>query len=663
MNDKEKAKEVKGFIAVDEIAKSNYYNSKEYLNSITTLNQAMKGQTSDIPVKFPSDLGAQHPFDFKEVQGAYEKVGLVSAAANRITDSVLGDFQVKVDDDNAQALLTDFINDSNFLVSLRPWILEAVLKGNGFMELDLPESKVRVMNANNMYVRRTKKGKVIEFTQFTKPLSSFTKNKDATIQFKPDQMAHLAINKIPNDPYGIGFIYPNMITVDNYAGAESDLHKLISRKAGAPYHVQIGAEGESVQPGDIQEFSDKLKFQSTRTEWVTDGNVKITSLDFKDVGKNLTDAVDHDVEQFSIGTLIPLVILGKANIPEGLAKVQLEAYQRFIHSIRLLVEEVVEQKILRPYLRQNGMDMSVDFIWELPGEEEKNERLRVIGETLKNPFISPVLKASLEIEYAKMMGFEDAIRVLTPPEKAEEVEQARMDREREETEIKQPAVPGAKPTANQTAQNNIKETKKPDLLVKSTAQKTLTLDEARQMSVAEYVNITEIAGFNYTDYLVKILQNLKTFKFEELRAVTEQDLVIGLLPKSDIEKLRIVLKDGFRKNLTIREIEKDIANSINLKDRIKIQEDGTARVTLGADARPLVIARTETIRLANAGLKDLYLENQVNNYRYLAALDDRTSEICNSLNGQVFATKDGEPGVNMPPMHANCRSTIVGLVD
>ncbi|MDY4060176.1 MAG: minor capsid protein [Anaerovoracaceae bacterium] len=44
-------------------------------------------------------------------------------------------------------------------------------------------------------------------------------------------------------------------------------------------------------------------------------------------------------------------------------------------------------------------------------------------------------------------------------------------------------------------------------------------------------------------------------------------------------------------------------------------------------------------------------------YIYMAHLDERTSKICRSLNGQKFKISEREAGVNFPPMHANCRST------
>ena len=54
-------------------------------------------------------------------------------------------------------------------------------------------------------------------------------------------------------------------------------------------------------------------------------------------------------------------------------------------------------------------------------------------------------------------------------------------------------------------------------------------------------------------------------------------------------------------------------------------------------------------------LKDLGIKK----YRYLAVLDNRTSCICRGLDGKVFDVKDAEVGVNFPPMHPFCRSTII----
>lgn len=74
-------------------------------------------------------------------------------------------------------------------------------------------------------------------------------------------------------------------------------------------------------------------------------------------------------------------------------------------------------------------------------------------------------------------------------------------------------------------------------------------------------------------------------------------------------------------------------------------------------ARRLV--RTETNFIANQSELDAYKRLGIEEYRYIATLDTRTSDICQSLDNQVFKIDDAKAGVNLPPMHPNCRSTTI----
>ena len=181
---------------------------------------------------------------------------------------------------------------------------------------------------------------------------------------------------------------------------------------------------------------------------------------------------------------------------------------------------------------------------------------------------------------------------------------------------------------------------------------------SKDYTIKDWVNIVEIKGFNYTDYLVKILEILKTDKFADLKAITEKDIADGLLPETQIEKLRLILKDGFKNNNTIKEIEKEIKSQVELKDRIT--ENGTV---ISASSRPNMIARTETVRLANEGLKKLYLENKIEKVRWLAALSDRTCPLCEELNGQVFEISKLDIGINQPPLHPDCRCSLISVIE
>ncbi|ATU29618.1 minor capsid protein [Enterococcus faecium] len=78
-----------------------------------------------------------------------------------------------------------------------------------------------------------------------------------------------------------------------------------------------------------------------------------------------------------------------------------------------------------------------------------------------------------------------------------------------------------------------------------------------------------------------------------------------------------------------------------------------------AKARAEAIVRTDGTNIINNATAKRYIEAGLSKYDYLAHIDSRTTETCKSLNGKTFELKDYQPGVNAPPMHVGCRSTIV----
>lgn len=69
------------------------------------------------------------------------------------------------------------------------------------------------------------------------------------------------------------------------------------------------------------------------------------------------------------------------------------------------------------------------------------------------------------------------------------------------------------------------------------------------------------------------------------------------------------------------------------------------------------LLRTEMAYFHNEAEQESYRDLGIEQYIYIATLDNRTSDVCADLDGKIFKTKDGKVGVNLPPMHPNCRST------
>ena len=73
------------------------------------------------------------------------------------------------------------------------------------------------------------------------------------------------------------------------------------------------------------------------------------------------------------------------------------------------------------------------------------------------------------------------------------------------------------------------------------------------------------------------------------------------------------------------------------------------------------IARTELTFVQNQSTLDKFREAGIEYYEFLAELDDRTSDVCREKNGQIFRVSEAQVGINIPPLHPNCRSTIVAV--
>lgn len=78
-----------------------------------------------------------------------------------------------------------------------------------------------------------------------------------------------------------------------------------------------------------------------------------------------------------------------------------------------------------------------------------------------------------------------------------------------------------------------------------------------------------------------------------------------------------------------------------------------------ARSRAEAIVRTDGTNIINNATIKRYQEAGLTKYEFLAHIDDRTTITCENLNGKIFNIKDYQPGENAPPMHVNCRSTIV----
>lgn len=119
---------------------------------------------------------------------------------------------------------------------------------------------------------------------------------------------------------------------------------------------------------------------------------------------------------------------------------------------------------------------------------------------------------------------------------------------------------------------------------------------------------------------------------------------------NNTQKVADALKEEFMIGALTGKTEKEMTDSIN-------EQFLSGR----NNARRLV--RTESSYIHNEAHFQAYRDYGIEEYRFVATLDLRTSQICRERDGSVYRVNDKKIGVNAPPMHPWCRSTTIMNLD
>lgn len=110
------------------------------------------------------------------------------------------------------------------------------------------------------------------------------------------------------------------------------------------------------------------------------------------------------------------------------------------------------------------------------------------------------------------------------------------------------------------------------------------------------------------------------------------------------DSLKKVFRQGFIRGDSPHEMAREIRKEFNV-----------------ARLRAETLVRTDATAIINRATIKRYKREGLKYYRILVVLDDRTTQICRRFaqEDKLYKLEDAQVGVNMPPFHYNCRSTII----
>lgn len=118
------------------------------------------------------------------------------------------------------------------------------------------------------------------------------------------------------------------------------------------------------------------------------------------------------------------------------------------------------------------------------------------------------------------------------------------------------------------------------------------------------------------------------------------------------------------KEKLIRELRVNLTQSFIRGDPIDKTSKIIAERMGVAKNRARTLVNTESAHITSQATFDSYEgSGVVKQYEILATLDLHTSKICRSMDGKVFNLSEKERGINAPPFHPNCRTTVVSYFD
>ena len=99
-----------------------------------------------------------------------------------------------------------------------------------------------------------------------------------------------------------------------------------------------------------------------------------------------------------------------------------------------------------------------------------------------------------------------------------------------------------------------------------------------------------------------------------------------------------------------------LADGLSVEEQIRLLDDVFPDFS---NARKEVIVRTNSSEATNWGRMSVMKEDKaVVGYTYWAIIDERTTDICDSLDGKHFKKTDSDFGSIVPPNHYGCRSYL-----
>jgi len=163
------------------------------------------------------------------------------------------------------------------------------------------------------------------------------------------------------------------------------------------------------------------------------------------------------------------------------------------------------------------------------------------------------------------------------------------------------------------------------------------------------------AGYARTNYLVQSM----TGNYESISGLNK-DLLNQMIYKPwTIDGKNWSNRVWKQRDKLIDELHTSLVQSLVLGDDVNLLADKMSKRLDVGFSRVANLLMTESAAYHSKATELCYKDLGVEKYEILATLDNRTSTVCQGMDGKIFERKQYQVGVTAPPFHCRCRTTTI----
>lgn len=238
----------------------------------------------------------------------------------------------------------EFTRNVQLRRKLWSFITDSIVYGRPFLEIgygnggksDMPVV-LNPLPPKTVRVDATPKGKITGYTQIIR----LPNQKTIETKFAPDEMLSEPLFPSSGDLYGMSLVGRAYDDILHDAKISEATAQAILRHGFPKYHIQVGMEGEQVDPMVLTKLDSEFKGLGPRSEIVTLRDVVVNNLD-KDALPNVKDLNEWAQGRMVISMGIPEVVMGLGRgSTEASSYVEMAAFYDKISMLQDVIEIIV----------------------------------------------------------------------------------------------------------------------------------------------------------------------------------------------------------------------------------------------------------------------------------------------------------------------------------